>query len=80
MTGLAHTYPTSGEVQAIDRAQRDVQRLEKRAVEYAREPDTWPASTKSCATHAPAWSGWWRPGGPHDPANRNGPSAPTPEP
>ncbi|ATS39463.1 MULTISPECIES: hypothetical protein [Xanthomonas] len=40
MTGLAHTYPTSGEVQAIDRAQRDVQRLEKRAVEYAREPDT----------------------------------------
>ncbi|MCC4621771.1 hypothetical protein LL965_17455 [Xanthomonas cassavae CFBP 4642] len=40
MTGLAHTYPTSGEVQAIDRAQRDVQWLETRAVEYARELDT----------------------------------------
>ncbi|MGV7193825.1 hypothetical protein [Xanthomonas axonopodis] len=40
MTGLAHTYPTSGEVREIDRAQRDVQRLETRAVEYAREPDT----------------------------------------
>ncbi|CAD0328198.1 hypothetical protein [Xanthomonas hortorum] len=40
MTGLAHTYPTSGEVQAIDKAQQDVRRLETRAVEYATEPDT----------------------------------------
>lgn len=40
MTGLAHTYPTSGEVQAIDKAQQDVRRLETRAVEYSTEPDT----------------------------------------
>ncbi|MBB5735903.1 hypothetical protein FHT09_001643 [Xanthomonas arboricola] len=40
MSGLAHTYPTSGEVQAIGEAQQDVQRLETRAAEYAEEPDT----------------------------------------
>lgn len=40
MTGLAHSYPAGGEVQAIDKAQQDVRRLETRAVEYATEPDT----------------------------------------
>lgn len=40
MTGLAHSYPAGGEVQAIDKAQQDLRRLETRAVEYATEPDT----------------------------------------
>ncbi|WAH66078.1 hypothetical protein [Xanthomonas hortorum] len=40
MTGLAHTYPAGGEVQAIDKAQQDARRLETRAVDYATEPDT----------------------------------------
>lgn len=40
MTGLAHSYPVSGEVQAIDKAEQDVRRLETRAGEYADEPET----------------------------------------